>query len=164
MITFNNSHLYNTTMKLSVLFSLLFISLLGNLNAQIPIQLEAKNAINAVMQAQEEFWNQGDIDGFMEGYWNHPELVYVGNNGPTYGYQSTLENYKKGYPNKEAMGELHFDILHLQQWDASTVQLIGKFTLIRKNDQPTGYFTLLFRKFDKGWKIVSDHSSAKSLN
>jgi len=151
-------------MKLSLLFSLLFISLLGNLNAQITTQEEAKKAIIDLLQTQERFWNQGDIDGFMKAYWNHPSLVFVGKNGPTYGYQNTLENYKKGYPNKEAMGDLHFDILHLQQWEANTVQLIGKFRLTRKDDQPTGYFTLLFRKFDTAWKIVSDHTSAKSLN
>lgn len=112
------------------------------------------------MKAQEFYWNKGDIEAFMEGYWNNTELVFVGKNGPTYGYQNTLENYKKGYPDKASMGQLHFDILHTQQWDKNTIQLIGKYTLTRENDQPTGYFTLLFRKIDSVWKIVSDHSSS----
>ena len=96
----------------------------------------------------------------MEGYWNNAELVFIGKNGPTYGYQNTLENYKEGYPDKESMGQLHFDILHTQQWDENTIQLIGKYTLTRENNQPTGYFTLLFKKIHSVWKIVSDHSSS----
>lgn len=121
---------------------------------------KAEKALSEIMKAQEFYWNKGDIEAFMEGYWNNTELVFVGKNGPTYGYQNTLENYKKGYPDKASMGQLHFDILHTQQWDKNTIQLIGNYTLTRENDQPTGYFTLLFRKIDSVWKIVSDHSSS----
>ena len=128
--------------------------------AQIKVHVTAEKAINAVMQAQIESWNKGNLDRFMEGYWNDPDLVFVGKNGPTYGYENTLENYKKNYPDKKSMGQLHFDILHLQQWDRNTIQLIGKFTLKRENDQPTGFFTLLFRRIKREWKIVSDHSSS----
>ena len=123
---------------------------------------KAEKALSEIMKAQEFYWNKGDIEAFMEGYWNNTELVFVGKNGPTYGYQNPLENYKKRYPDKASMGQLHFDILHTQQWDKNTIQLIGKYTLTRENDQPTGYFTLLFRKIDSVWKIVSDHSSSSS--
>jgi hypothetical protein len=128
--------------------------------AQMALNSEDEKALFEIMSAQEFYWNKGDIERFMEGYWNNSELVFVGKNGLTYGYQNTLENYKKGYPDKESMGKLHFDILHTQQWDENTIQLIGKFTLTRENDQPTGYFTLLFKKIDSVWKIVSDHSSS----
>ncbi|MCH1417085.1 MAG: nuclear transport factor 2 family protein [Flavobacteriaceae bacterium] len=128
--------------------------------AQVALDSKAEKALSEIMKAQEFYWNKGDIEGFMEGYWNNAELVFVGKNGPTYGYQNTLGNYKKGYPDKASMGQLHFDILHTQQWDENTIQLIGKYTLTRENDQPTGYFTLLFRKIDSVWKIVSDHSSS----
>ena len=128
--------------------------------AQMPLNSKDKKAISEMMKAQEIYWNNGDIARFMEGYWNNAELVFVGKNGPTYGYHNTMEKYKKGYPDKESMGQLHFDILHTQQWDENTIQLIGKFTLTRENDQPTGFFTLLFRKIDSVWKIVSDHTSS----
>lgn len=128
--------------------------------AQVALDSKAEKTLSEIMKAQEFYWNKGDIERFMEGYWNNAELVFVGKSGPTYGYQNTLENYKKGYPNKDSMGQLHFDILHTQQWDENTIQLIGKFTLTRKNDQPTGFFTLLFRKINDTWKIVSDHSSS----
>ena len=128
--------------------------------AQMTLNSKDKKAISEMMKAQEIYWNNGDIESFMEGYWNNAELVFVGKNGPTYGYHNTMEKYKMGYPDKESMGQLHFDILHTQQWDENTIQLIGKFTLTRENDQPTGFFTLLFRKIDSVWKIVSDHTSS----
>jgi len=127
--------------------------------AQKVVNPQDKKAVLDLMEAQENAWNEGDLDRFMLGYWQNEALVFVGRTGPTYGYANTLAKYRKGYPDKEAMGTLSFDLLHFQQWDASTLQLIGKFTLIRTKDQPTGYFTLLFRKIEGQWKIVSDHTS-----
>lgn len=143
--------------QITVGFVLFFCS---TVIAQMSLNSKDKKAISEMMKAQEIYWNNGDIARFMEGYWNNAELVFVGKNGPTYGYHNTMEKYKKGYPDKESMGQLHFDILHTQQWDENTIQLIGKFTLTRENDQPTGFFTLLFRKIDSVWKIVSDHTSS----
>lgn len=145
--------LYGITIGIILLFS-------SSIFAQVVLDSKTEKVLSGIMKAQEFYWNKGDIEGFMEGYWNNAELVFVGKNGPTYGYQNTLENYKKGYPDKASMGQLHFDILHTQQWDENTIQLIGKYTLTRENDQPTGYFTLLFRKINSLWKIVSDHSSS----
>ena len=149
-------------MKLHGIIISLVLFFSSSVFAQVALNPKAEKALIKIMKAQEFYWNKGDIQGFMEGYWNNTELVFVGKNGPTYGYQNTLENYKKGYPDKASMGQLHFDILHTQQWDKNTLQLIGKYTLTRENDQPTGYFTLLFRKIDSVWKIVSDHSSSSS--
>ena len=98
----------------------------------------------------------------MKGYWDNDKLVFVGSNGPTYGYRNTLERYLKSYPTKAAMGQLKFNLLFVEQWDTQTIQVIGKFTLDREKDQPTGFFTLLFRKMGDDWKIVSDHSSASN--
>ena len=145
--------LYHITVGFVMFFSSTVI-------AQMTLNSKDKKAISEMMKVQEIYWNNGDIESFMEGYWNNAELVFVGKNGPTYGYHNTTEKYKKGYPDKESMGQLHFDILHTQQWDENTIQLIGKFTLTRENDQPTGFFTLLFRKIDSVWKIVSDHTSS----
>ena len=149
-------------MKLHGIIISLVLFFSSSVFAQVALNPKAEKALIKIMKAQEFYWNKGDIQGFMEGYWNNTELVFVGKNGSTYGYQNTLENYKKGYPDKASMGQLHFDILHTQQWDKNTLQLIGKYTLTRENDQPTGYFTLLFRKIDSVWKIVSDHSSSSS--
>ena len=117
-------------------------------------------AVRVILKSQETAWNNADINTFMEGYWQSEKLVFVGSKGPTYGFLNTLERYKASYPNKEAMGTLNFDLLFIEQWDEKTIQVIGKFTLKRENDQPEGFFTLLFRKIDSVWKIVSDHSSS----
>ena len=145
-------------MKRNYLIPIFFI-FCTTLLAQKVVNPQDKKAVLDLMEAQENAWNEGDLDRFMLGYWQNEALVFVGRTGPTYGYANTLAKYRKGYPDKEAMGTLSFDLLHLQQWDASTLQLIGKFTLIRTKDQPTGYFTLLFRKIEGQWKIVSDHTS-----
>lgn len=126
-------------------------------------QQQAENddikTVKALLAAQENAWNKGDIDAFMLGYWQNEQLVFTGSKGPTYGYTKTLERYKKSYPDREAMGALHFDLLFIKQWDESTIQVVGKFTLKRIHDTPTGHFTLLFREIAGDWKIVSDHSS-----
>jgi len=131
-----------------------------NAYSQQRLENDDTNAVRAILKSQETAWNNTDINTFMEGYWQSEKLVFVGSKGPTYGFLNTLERYKASYPNKEAMGTLNFDLLFIEQWDEKTIQVIGKFTLTRENDQPTGFFTLLFRKIDSVWKIVSDHSSS----
>ena len=139
---------------------ILFVLIGSNAYSQQRLKNDDINAVRAILKSQETAWNNADINTFMEGYWQSEKLVFVGSNGPTYGFLNTLERYKASYPNKEAMGTLNFDLLFIEQWDEKTIQVIGKFTLTRENDQPTGFFTLLFRKIDSVWKIVSDHSSS----
>ena len=139
---------------------ILFVLIGSNAYSQQRLENDDINAVRAILKSQETAWNNADINTFMEGYWQSEKLVFVGSKGPTYGFLNTLERYKASYPNKEAMGTLNFDLLFIEQWDEKTIQVIGKFTLTRENDQPTGFFTLLFRKIDSVWKIVSDHSSS----
>lgn len=139
---------------------ILFVLIGCNAYSQKRLENYDINAVRAILKSQETAWNNADINTFMEGYWQSEKLVFVGSKGPTYGFLNTLERYKASYPNKEAMGTLNFDLLFIEQWDEKTIQVIGKFTLTRENDQPTGFFTLLFRKIDSVWKIVSDHSSS----
>ena len=140
-----------------IIFSILFTGIIYGQQSSNSID---KEAVLAVLAHQEDAWNQGNIESFMKGYWNNDKLVFVGSNGPTYGYRNTLERYLKSYPTKAAMGQLKFNLLFVEQWDTQTIQVIGKFTLDREKDQPTGFFTLLFRKMGDDWKIVSDHSSS----
>jgi len=72
------------------------------------------SAIRQVMQLQQEAWNRADLNAFMEGYWNSDSLKFIGKNGISYGWQTTLDNYKKGYPTPEAMGKLTFTIVTLE--------------------------------------------------
>ncbi len=113
-------------------------------------------AIHAAMQAQETAWNQGDIELFMQYYWQSDSLQFVGANGPTYGWQTTLDNYKRRYPNKMAMGILHFDILNMNCRSKRVISVLGKFTLERAHDRPEGYFLLIWQKIKGRWVIVAD--------
>lgn len=122
-------------------------------------QPKDETAIRAVMEKQTNQWNKGNIDGFMETYWNSDSLVFVGSAGPNYGWQRTLENYKKHYPDAAAMGKLNFEILSVKQLSAEYSFVLGKWHLTRTIGDVGGAFTLLFRKIKGTWLIVADHSS-----
>lgn len=118
--------------------------------------------IKAILDKQVEAWNEGDLEKFMETYWHSEQLVFVGSRGPTYGWQATLDNYKRGYPDKTAMGNLNFKILEISKIDKKTVFVIGRFELTREIGDLAGHFTLVIQKIDKQWLIVSDHSSSEN--
>ena len=111
-----------------------------------------------VMNQQETDWNNGEIDSFMQGYWQSDSLMFIGKNGIKYGWQTTLDNYKKSYPDKAAMGKLEFDILKLEV-NQDTAYMLGKWSLIRESDNPNGYFTLYWKKIKGNWVITIDHTS-----
>lgn len=111
-----------------------------------------------VMQMQEEAWSNGDIDAFMTGYWQSNSLMFIGKNGIKYGWTTTLENYKKSYPDKTAMGKLEFEIIKLET-NKNTAYMLGKWSLIREKDNPNGYFTLYWKKINGKWVITIDHTS-----
>jgi ketosteroid isomerase-like protein len=114
--------------------------------------------IVAVMTAQSAAWNRGDIEGFMRGYWNSEKLVFVGSR-VTRGWQPTLDNYKRSYPTREAMGTLTFSELEVTVLSKDAAVVLGSWALQRANDNPKGKFTLIFRKFKDGWRIVHDHTT-----
>jgi len=91
-----------------------------------------EQAIRKVLSNQVDCWNQGDIDCFMEGYWNSERLVFIGKSGLTYGWNATLENYKKSYPTKDSMGVLAFDIKLIEPISDDFWFVVGKWNLERK--------------------------------
>lgn len=120
---------------------------------------KAKIAIRAVLDEQVAAWNKGDIDGFMKGYWNSPDMTFVSGNNVTKGWQPTLERYKTSYNTRAKMGVLSFSELETTVLGKESAVVLGRFTLERETDKPTGMFTLTFRKFKDGWKIILDHTS-----
>lgn len=118
-----------------------------------------EHAIRSVLAAQAAAWNNGSIDEYMHGYWNNDSLVFVGKNGPTYGYQQTLERYKKSYSDTGKMGKLSFDILQVRRLSSDYYFVLGKWALKRSVGDVGGSFTLLFRRIKGKWRIVADHSS-----
>jgi ketosteroid isomerase-like protein len=116
-------------------------------------------AIRKVLDDQAAAWNRGDLDAFMTGYWNSPNVEFVSGSGVTRGYAGVLARYKKNYPTQAAMGELTFTDLELHLDCADSAYAIGQFHLELAPDNPTGWFTLNFRKFKDGWKVTVDHTS-----
>ena len=122
-------------------------------------QSKDEQAIRQILANQESAWNKGDLSTFMIGYWENDSLVYIGKNGPTYGYMTTLNNYKKNYPDTSHMGKLKFKLLSVNPLNTDHYFVIGKFNLTRTVGDASGYFTLLFRKINGVWKAIADHSS-----
>jgi ketosteroid isomerase-like protein len=117
------------------------------------------SAIRQVMQRQQEAWNGVNLESFMQGYWKSDSLKFIGRHGITYGWQTTLDNYRKNYPTPEAMGTLTFTIVSLEMLGNDSAFMIGRYHLKRTADEPSGFFTLLWRKINDQWVIVSDHTS-----
>jgi hypothetical protein len=108
---------------------------------------------------QTKYWNQGDIDGFVKAYWKNDSLMFIGQSGITYGYQNTINNYKKNYSDTAKMGTLHFEIIKLQKLSGEYYFVVGKWFLKRSVGDLKGMYTLLFRKINNEWVIIVDHSS-----
>jgi hypothetical protein len=122
-------------------------------------QNKDEQTILNTLDQQKTAWNKGNLDAFMEPYWKSDSLMFIGKSGVTYGWQNTLNNYKKGYPDAAAMGQLNFEILHVKRLSVLYFSVVGKWSLIRTAGNLSGHFTLLFKKIGNKWLIVSDHSS-----
>jgi hypothetical protein len=123
-------------------------------------QNKDEQSILKTLDNQIQHWNKGNIEQFMVGYLASDSLIFIGSKGMTMGYQKTLENYKKGYPDRAAMGTLKFDILRLKPMGKKHYFVIGKWHLTRpEKGDVGGHFSLVFEKINGVWVIIADHSS-----
>jgi ketosteroid isomerase-like protein len=118
-----------------------------------------REAIAAVLRAQQSAWNQADVSAFLEGYWRSPELTFSGSSGVSRGWDAVLARYKKNYPDRAAMGQLTFSELEFRFLATNAALVLGKWHLQREKDEFGGVFTLVWQRFPDGWKIVHDHTS-----
>ena len=118
-----------------------------------------ETAIRALLAAQTKAWNEGNLVDFMEGYLPSDSLLFVGKSGPTYGFNNTLNNYKKGYPDTASMGKLTFTLLAVTPIEKKHYRVLGKWSLQRSKGDVSGFFTLLFQKIKGKWFVIQDHSS-----
>jgi uncharacterized protein (TIGR02246 family) len=153
------------TVKLSLLFAAML--LVGVVPAQEQVQSAStaggEEAIRAVLQSQVDAWNQHDLDGFMKGYWHSPDLTFFSGTTETKGWQPTLKRYRRSYQSEgHAMGTLSFSDLQVRLLGPESGFVRGKFQLVMPDGkQPHGVFTLVFRKFPEGWRIIHDHTCAE---
>lgn len=125
----------------------------------VTAQTKDESAIKKALNEQLAAWNAGDDNRFMGTYWQSDSLMFIGKKGITYGWQNTLENYKKNYPDTAAMGKLDFTIIETKRLSVLYFFVVGKWHLTRSIGDVGGHFTLLFKKVKNKWMIVADHSS-----
>jgi uncharacterized protein (TIGR02246 family) len=119
-----------------------------------------REAMHAVLSAQQAAWNRGDVDAFLVGYWHSPELTFSGSSGVVRGWDGVMARYKKSYPDRAAMGQLDFSELEFRFLGPDAALVLGHWHLKREKDELGGVFTLVWQRFPDGWKIVHDHTSA----
>ncbi|WP_435354495.1 YybH family protein [Emticicia sp. SJ17W-69] len=119
-----------------------------------------RQAVLKVLARQNDHWNKGNIEAFMEDYWKSDSLMFIGSKGVVYGWKATLDRYHKSYPDSATMGTLKFDIQKTDFHSKTTCWVLGKWHLTRpEKGDIGGYFTLILKKINGKWLIVSDHTS-----
>jgi ketosteroid isomerase-like protein len=122
--------------------------------------LDATAQIRSVLHAQQDAWNRGDIDRFMNGYARSASTVFVSEDTIRRGWETVRDRYRKRYSDRAKMGTLAFSDLEITLLSSDAAVVLGRWSLKRANDQPHGRFTLIFKRLPEGWRIVHDHTSA----
>ena len=122
-------------------------------------QSRDEQEIRSLLDQQTISWNKGDLVEFMKGYWKSDSLMFIGKSGVTYGYTNTLENYKRNYQGEAQMGKLSFNLIKVEKLCEDHYFVLGKWMLKRTAGDVSGHYTLIFKKIDGRWVIISDHSS-----
>ncbi|MEL6859763.1 MAG: DUF4440 domain-containing protein [Pseudomonadota bacterium] len=147
-------------------FALLLAAPACTVNLQVNDQqflgsdVSEEDRILTVLSTQQAAWNDGDIDGFMQGYWVSPELRFASGGTVTYGWQATRDRYHQNYADRSIMGQLEFSNLEVDLLDDDAAIVHGAWALERAEDRPSGLFTLVLKDLEGGWKIVSDTTTS----
>ena len=122
-----------------------------------------RSDILAVLNAQAEAWNRGDLDAFVVGYRRSEETVFAGGDKVHRGFDAMVKRYREAYPTREKMGRLTFSRITFEQQEGDRAVMTGAWELELAGSEkcPGGVFTLIWRRFGDGWKIVHDHTSSR---
>lgn len=145
------------------IYLLLVLALCAACATQQSSRLSTSEVANVkqVLANQAACWSNGDLECYMQGYWQSDSLLFIGSRGLTYGWQQTLANYKRSYPDPAAMGKLNFELKEMKTLSPETMLVVGKWHLEREaaKGDLQGHFSVIFQRFKDGWKIIADHSS-----
>lgn len=149
-----------STFRALIVMAILVLSGLSS-QSQSKQSADAKQIakIRAVLDAQAEAWNKGDVDAFLQGYWHSPELTFSGSTGVSRGWDNVRKRYLASYPDRKAMGTLTFSDLEFRQLGPDAFLVLGNWHLDRVDGELGGVFSLVFQQFPDGWKIIHDHTS-----
>lgn len=140
----------------SICYLLFLVSLISC--SQATNKADDKAAILEVLAAQQEAWNNYDIELFMETYWKSDELTFYGSSGIVKGWQNTLERYQKSYPTQDHFGTLKLVSNEISQINSDAYMLMGEYHLTRPVGNTNGIFMLVLKKINGAWKIIADTS------
>lgn len=150
--------------RLLVLFAIACLlagasAVLGRFAPQADIGQRDRAAIADVLTTQQDAWNRGDVEAFLQGYWRSAELTFSGAGGIARGWDRVLARYKERYPNRGAMGQLEFFALEFRFLGSDAALVLGHWHLKRQKGDVGGVFSLVFERFPEGWRIIHDHTS-----
>jgi uncharacterized protein (TIGR02246 family) len=136
-------------------------SLIAALVCAAPEQASTSVAeIKSVLTAQQDAWNRGDIDAFMNGYARSASTVFVSQDEVSRGWETVRDRYRVKYSDRTKMGTLTFSEIEVTMVSPDAAVVLGRWRLKRTSDEPHGRFTLIFKRLSEGWRIVHDHTSA----
>jgi ketosteroid isomerase-like protein len=144
--------------------ALFFILALARIDAAPEQPSNSGAEIQSVLTMQQDAWNRGDIDGFMNGYARSPSTIFVSGDEVRRGWETVRERYKEKYVDHQTMGTLAFSDLEITPLSTDAAVVLGHWRLKRAGDEPHGCFTLIFKRLPDGWRIVQDHTSAAPAN
>ena len=157
MLAYKRSVLLQTRLTLPVTC----YSLIAALVCAAPEQASTSVAeIKSVLTAQQDAWNRGDIDAFMNGYARSATTVFVSQDEVSRGWETVRDRYRVKYSDRTKMGTLTFSEIEVTMVSPDAAVVLGRWRLKRTSDEPHGRFTLIFKRLSEGWRIVHDHTSA----
>ncbi len=121
-----------------------------------------RTAVEAVLRAQADAWNRGEVDAFVDHYWHSPDVTFSSSGATTRGWEATVNRYRERYPTREKMGEISFDNLEITPLGADAALVLGQWRLDRDAEPVSGNFSIVFRNLDGRWVIVHDHTSQQA--
>jgi len=134
--------------------------LTANLSAAPAGSSYATTEIQSVLRAQQNAWNRGNIDAFMDGYARSPATAFVSGDEVRRGWETVRARYRQKYSDRAKMGTLSFSDIEINLLSSDAAVVLGRWRLERAKDRPHGRFTLIFRRLPEGWRIVHDHTSS----
>jgi len=151
-------------MRLTILRSLLVVPFVATLAAGCRTPGRTSSGVQAevaaALEQQVREWNAGNLAGFMETYAKSDRIRFASGGDVSLGWQTVFDRYRKRYGDRAAMGTLTFSELEITLLGPDAALAFGRWRLKREQDEPSGLFTLVFRKTPDGWRIVHDHTSA----
>jgi len=146
-----------TRLTLSIICNILTAALICAEPEQPPNSVAE---IQSILTAQQDAWNRGDIDAFMNGYAQSASTVFVSEDEVRRGWETVRDRYRVRDSDRAEMGTLNFSEIEVTMLSPEAAVVLGRWRLKRANDEPHGRFTLIFKRLPEGWRIVHDHTSA----